>query len=140
MIGFYEDEFYMLSNFSSFAVEWRGELWMTAEHAYQAAKFSDPDIREKIKNARSAHDAKKIAKVYRHFMDIDWHQVKVYVMKEILRAKRDQHPYVQKKLEQTKGQDLVETSPRDAFWGWGPNRDGENHLGKLWMELRDEVV
>lgn len=32
--------------------------------------------------------------------------------------------------------ELVEDSWRDDFWGWGPNRDGKNMLGKLWMELR----
>jgi pimeloyl-ACP methyl ester carboxylesterase len=31
---------------------------------------------------------------------------------------------------------LVENSWRDDFWGWGPNRDGQNMLGRLWMEVR----
>ena len=34
---------------------------------------------------------------------------------------------------------IVEDSPKDSFWGWGPNRDGENQLGKLWMKLREEL-
>lgn len=25
------------------------------------------------------------------------------------------------------------------FWGWGPNQDGRNELGKLWMEIRAEL-
>src|SRR3989338_9573277 len=37
---FYEGKYYMYSNFSSFAVEWRGILMMTSEHQYQASKFS----------------------------------------------------------------------------------------------------
>ena len=28
-IGFYEREFFVLSNFSSFAVEWHGRVWPT---------------------------------------------------------------------------------------------------------------
>jgi hypothetical protein len=35
---------------------------------------------------------------------------------------------------------LIENSWRDDFWGWGPNRDGKNQLGKLWMEIRSELV
>ena len=34
---------------------------------------------------------------------------------------------------------IVEDSPKDSFWGWGPNRDGKNQLGKLWMKLREEL-
>jgi predicted NAD-dependent protein-ADP-ribosyltransferase YbiA (DUF1768 family) len=34
---------------------------------------------------------------------------------------------------------LIEDSWRDDFWGWGENKDGKNMLGKLWMEVREEV-
>ena len=53
-INFYEGEYYLLSNFSAHQVEYGGELWMTSEHAYQAAKYHDPAVREKIKRAPSA--------------------------------------------------------------------------------------
>jgi hypothetical protein len=59
-------------------------------------------------------------------------------MKDILRAKVEQHPYVKKKLFESGNRELVEDSWRDSYWGWGPNKDGENHLGKLWMEVRNE--
>lgn len=39
IVGFYPREFYVLSNFASFQVDWRGRRWMTSEHAYQAAHF-----------------------------------------------------------------------------------------------------
>ena len=60
-------------------------------------------------------------------------------MKSILRAKADQHEYVRRKLLATGDRELIEDSWRDDFWGWGPNRDGKNMLGKLWMEVRDEL-
>lgn len=34
---------------------------------------------------------------------------------------------------------IVEDSPKDDFWGWRPNRNGQNNLGKLWMKLREEL-
>ena len=46
---------------------------------------------------------------------------------------------MKKKLLQTKDYLIVEDSPKDPFWGWGPNRDGNNQLGKLWMKLREEL-
>lgn len=61
-------------------------------------------------------------------------------MKEIIRAKVAQHPYVKKKLIESGDRELVENSWRDDFWGWGPNKDGQNHLGKLWMEVRKEIL
>jgi len=139
-ILFYEHEFYVCSNFSSFEVEYRGEIWKTAEHAYQASKYEDDEIRKSIQNARSSHDAMKIAKnVYSDKKRKDWYEVKLDLMEDICRAKLSQHFYVQKKLLQTEDRDLIENSPRDSFWGWGENKDGENNLGKIWMKLREEL-
>jgi len=69
----------------------------------------------------------------------DWYEVKLNIMEEICRAKLSQHFYVQKKLLQTEDRDLIENSPRDSFWGWGENKNGENNLGKIWMKLREEL-
>ena len=60
------------------------------------------------------------------------------IMEELLRLKVKQNPYVKKKLLQTKDYIIVEDSPKDNYWGWGINRNGENHLGKIWMKLREE--
>jgi N-glycosidase YbiA len=139
MIGFYEGPYYMFSNFSSFAVNWKGKLWMTSEHAYQAAKFLDPILQEKIWNTRSAYDSKILARSFDDKKREDWQEINLEIMEEIVRAKLEQHPYIQKKLIESGSKLLVETSPNDDFWGWGPNKDGQNHLGKIWMKLRDEM-
>ena len=34
---------------------------------------------------------------------------------------------------------IVEDSPKDDFWGWGPNRNGQNNLGKLWNEVKRRI-
>ncbi|PJE74570.1 MAG: hypothetical protein COV01_00885 [Candidatus Taylorbacteria bacterium CG10_big_fil_rev_8_21_14_0_10_41_48] len=139
-ILFYEHEFYVCSNFSSFEVEYKGETWKTAEHAYQASKYEDDEIRKSIQRARSSHDAMKIAKnMHSDKKRNDWYEVKLNIMEEICRAKLSQHFYVQKKLLQTEDRDLIENSPRDSFWGWGENKNGENNLGKIWMKLREEL-
>lgn len=137
-IFFYENEFYVFSNFSSFAIEWKGELYPTSEHVYQAEKFEDESLKEQIKKARSAHEAFKLAEQNKDKRRNDWDEIKLGVMKAILRAKTEQHPYVKKKLMESGDKELVEDSWRDTYWGWGPNKDGANHLGKLWMEVREE--
>jgi ribA/ribD-fused uncharacterized protein len=139
-IFFYEHEFYVFSNFSSFMLEWKGELWMTSEHAYHSEKFLEENMKQHIRDSRSAHDAMKFAYANKDKYRKDWEEIKLDVMKAILRAKVEQHPYVKKKLLESEGRQLIEDSWRDAYWGWGPNKDGQNQLGKLWMEVRREVL
>lgn len=135
-VCFYEQDFYVLSNFSSFNLRWKGKIFPTSEHAYHWEKFEDGDLSETIRTAPSAHEAFKLAERARWLRRDDWDDVKVDIMREILRAKVEQHEYVRRKLLATGDRELVENSWRDDFWGWGPNRDGQNLLGKLWMEIR----
>lgn len=141
-IGFYEREFYVFSNFSSFQVEWRGRVWATSEHAYQAAHFLEtaPELAEQIFNCRSAHEAFKFAKANGAKAPENWEDIKVGIMEEICRRKLQQHEYVKRKLLQTKDVPLVEDSPYDDCWGWGRDKKGRNELGKVWMRLRDELT
>ena len=141
VIGFYPREFYPFDNFSSFKVEWNGYLFSSVEEAYQAASFmgSDEELVEKIKKSHSADEAQRIAYANRDKRREDWDDVKVSIMEELLRLKIEQNPYVKKKLLQTGDYMIVEDSPKDDFWGWGPNRNGQNNLGKLWMKLREEL-
>lgn len=141
VIGFYPREFYPFDNFSSFKVEWNGYLFSSVEEAYQAASFmgSDEELVEKIKKSHSADEAQRIAYANRDKRREDWDDVKISIMEELLRLKIKQNPYVKKKLLQTEDYMIVEDSPKDDFWGWGPNRNGQNNLGKLWMKLRGEL-
>lgn len=145
-VYFYEQDFYVLSNFSSFQLVHEGLDFPTSEHAYhwekfatEEADFTRNDVAFQISAAPSAHEAFKIAEANKHLRRPDWDQVKVDVMRVILRAKAAQHEYVRRKLLATGDRELVEDSWRDDFWGWGPNRDGRNMLGQLWMEVRSEL-
>jgi len=139
-IDFYEREFYPLSNFSAFKVQWKDHTFDTSEAAYHWEKFpGHPNFQRAIREAFSAHAAFKLAESYRRYRRSDWAQVKVSIMLDILRAKVSQHVYVYRKLLQTGERELIECSWRDDFWGWGPNRDGQNMLGRLWMQIRQEI-
>jgi hypothetical protein len=152
-VCFYEQDFYVLSNFSSLEVEWAAAgVFKTSEHLYHWLRFVTRDgfydgklpnveaVANLVRKARSAHDAFKIAQTNKHLQRPDWDDVKVGMMRKIIRAKAMQHEYVRRKLLATGNRELVENSWRDDFWGWGPNRDGQNMLGKLWMEVRDAIA
>lgn len=139
-VFFYEQDFYVLSNFSSFRLKWAGQDFDTSEHAYHWNKFPGaPHIQQLIKDADSAHEAFRLAEGWKHLRRADWDAIKFDFMKQILHAKAAQHEYVRRKLLATGERELVEDSWRDPIWGWGPNRDGQNMLGKLWMQVRDEL-
>ena len=149
-VFFYEQDFYVLSNFSAFTLQWKGWRFDTSEAAYHWEKFAhkneqdvpaghECDICYAIRRASSAHDAFKIAEASADRRRPDWNAVRVSIMRDILRSKAEQHEYVRRKLLATSGRELIEDSWRDAFWGWGPSHDGKNMLGQLWMEIRAEL-
>lgn len=144
-VFFYEQDFYVLSNFSAFTIQWGGLRFDTSEAVYHWQKFrgrvGDPEnsIQEKIRLAPSAHEAFRIAQQEKWLRRSDWDEVKFDVMRDILRAKVEQHEYVRTKLLATGDRELIEDSWRDDVWGWGPNKDGQNMLGKIWMEIREEI-
>lgn len=139
-VCFYEQEFYPLSNFSAFTMQWKGLRFDTSEAVYHWEKFDgQPSVQHQIIHAPSAHEAFRIAQEHKRFSRIDWNDVKCDVMLDIIRTKAAQHGYVRKKLFDSGDRHLVENSWRDDFWGWGPSRDGKNMLGELWMRVRSEM-
>lgn len=139
-VFFYEQDHYYLSNFSAFRVRYNGYIYDTAEAAYHCEKFpTHHQLRYDIRSADSAHEAFKIAERNKAKRRADWDDEKVDIMRCILCAKVEQHEYVARKLLETGDRILIENSWRDDFWGWGPNRDGRNMLGVLWMQVRAQM-
>lgn len=125
-----------LSNFWSVAIAFEGYTYRTVEHAYQAAKTLDEDERRRIRAEASAAGAKKRGK----FVDLrdDWEAIKVDIMRELLRQKFGTNP-LRARLLKTGKQKLVEGNWwGDRFWGVCDGK-GENHLGLLLMEIREEI-
>ena len=138
-VFFYENEFYVLSNFSAFQVWWGGKAFPTSEHAYQWAKFDNDSIKRAILTAPSAHEAMELAKLHAGKVVSDWEFAREGIMQSILQCKVEQHEYVWRKLLETGTRELVENSWRDSFWGCGPDKTGRNTLGKLWMGIREVI-
>ncbi len=143
-VGFYPGEFYALSNFAAFRLDdWLGRSWPTSEHAYHGARFfeADDELFEEVWTAASAHEAFKVVRRGKNIerQRPSWDAEKVATMEQICRLKLGQHAYVRSSLIRTGNLDIIEDSPKDAFWGWGENRQGRNELGKIWMNLREEL-
>lgn len=69
----------------------------------------------------------------------DWNEVRIDVMRELVRKKFHDHPELAAKLKATGDTLLVESNTwGDRFWG-AYRGEGENHLGKILMEVRSEL-
>ena len=139
-IPYYETSNTVFSNFSPHTVEYKGVNYMTSEHAFHAAKFADQKIIDEIIAARSPVEAFQLGKKYKAVRRSDWNEIKIGVMREILAAKLAQHTEVREALLATEDEEIIEDSPVDAFWGNAPDGTGQNHVGKIWMQLRSELI
>lgn len=112
----------------------------SAEHAYQYAKPMEQKVRDWIAIAPYPRLAAQIAHNLSSY-DIlaNWNDIKVARMRLVLRTKFDQHYGLRLRLLDLSDAVLMEASKTDAFWGIGKNGKGQNTLGMLLMELRDEL-
>jgi DNA-directed RNA polymerase II subunit RPB2 len=116
-----------------------GKVYPTAEHAFQAAKFSgNPDYQEQIRVAKTPAQAKTLGKTKDVEIRPDWSTVRNAVMEEIVRLKFANDPLKEKLL--ATGTALIrDTSPQDNYWGIGRSGKGQNQLGKTLMKIRGEL-
>ena len=131
---FFRGKYYFLSNFYPAKVVLHKETYWTVEHAYQAAKTSDPALRGQIRLALSPGKAKRIGKTVA--LRDDWSWAKIPLMHDLLRQKF-QHKNLREMLLSVEGEIVEENWWGDTFWG-RCNGIGENHLGRLLMLVRDE--
>lgn len=130
-------EFHFLSNFYPCEVEYQGLVYPSSEHAYQAAKVLCIEEKKEVAKLKTAAEAKKIGKT----LDVrfDWPEIKLEVMLEIVRNKFNQNERLAEMLLATEDLILEETNWwGDTFWGVCRGR-GKNHLGKILMQVREEI-
>jgi len=142
MITQFRDEYRFLSNFWFTPVKYEGRLYPSVEHAYQAAKTTDDRIRQQINYVRNPGDAKRIGKSIT--LREDWDNIKQDIMLNLLRQKFN-YPKLRVMLLETGDQDLIEGNTwHDLYWGQCTcrvhNNAGENNLGKLLMQVREELI
>ena len=110
-----------------------------SEHYFQSQKFKGTKYEGVVRHAKGPKQAAQEGRDKSKPLRDDWESVKEDVMYSVLQAKFDQHPKCRETLLGTGDAKIIEASPRDAYWGWGPNQQGKNRLGFLLMRLRDEL-
>ena len=137
VIDQFRGEFHWLSNFYSCPVPFEGLTFDSSEAAFQAAKCLDMKERERFLGL-SGGQAKRLGR--RVELRSDWETVKIEIMRQVLKSKFTQNPELREKLIATGDTELIEGNNwNDRFWGVCRGV-GQNHLGKLLMEVRAELV
>lgn len=135
VIDSFRFEFGFLSNFHEASIWVDGERYKSAEHAYQAAKASDPTTKRLIREAKSPGIAKKLGHAVQ--LPADWEQRKLDVMRDLIRRKFE-NPLLRAMLLATEDATLIEGNTwNDTFYGVCKGV-GQNWLGRIIMEVRDE--
>ncbi len=140
LINSFKGEYFFLSNFFYSPFAFDGEIYSTVEHAFQAAKTFDTEQRQGIRLAASPAQAKQMGRAVQ--LRPDWEQVKFDIMLALLRLKFSQADLRQKLLD-TGDSELIEGNTwGDKVWGcvlYKGQWVGQNHLGKLLMQVRADI-
>lgn len=140
VIAYFKNNYDFLSNFYRCDVPYRGHVYATVEHAYQAAKTEDIQDKLKIQHAISPNRAKRLGNQVK--LIPGWDILKFDIMRELIAAKFENIDLA-KKLVATGNKILIEGNHcHDTQFGVcyckkckGKNI-GNNHLGKILMEQR----
>ena len=135
MIAELSGHYRFLSNFWSCFITYDGKTYPSVENAYQAAKCANDADREKFIAIKSS-EAKRLGRIIK--MRSNWDQIKLDVMYELVKQKFATDP-LRMYLLRTGTREIQEGN----YWGdtyWGTvNGEGENHLGKILMRVREEI-
>ena len=142
MIDCFDGEFAFLSNFHPSMITVDGIEFPTVEHLFQAAKTVSLVEREKIAAALTPGQAKRLGRNV--ILCDNWEEIKDDVMLNALRLKFD-NVFLRSLLLNTENEELVEGNTwHDNYWGnctcdRCKNIEGNNKLGKLLMQVREEI-
>lgn len=154
MINKFEGRWRFLSNFYPCVIEHQGIKYNSVESFYVGMKVNDQqlingkyytpgDFREMIALIKNPTEVKKIGGKVK--LRSNWEEKKLEVMNWAIRQKFKNNPDLKEMLLSTSNQDIVEGNYwHDKFWGICTcdkcGNKGENHLGKILMEVRDELT
>lgn len=137
VIDSFRGDFGFLSNFHEATIYVEGERYKSVEHAYQAYKTLDAESRKLVREAKTPGQAKKLGQAVA--LRADWNDVKVDLMRQFVK-KKFENPFLRPLLGATGEAILIEGNTwNDTFWGVCRGV-GENWLGKILMEVREEIL
>ena len=147
VIYFYkaDDQYGILSNMKGRLFLHISDIVFTStEVLYQSLRYPHlPNLQKIILIEKSPLSAKRKSYQYIEKTREDWDYAKNNIMRLCLRLKILQCDAFKEKLLSTIGKEIVEISRKDQYWGAIKENEfliGQNVLGRLLMELREEFI
>jgi ribA/ribD-fused uncharacterized protein len=128
----------------------------TSEHVYMSGRFKDPEIQLEVAKVRAPRD---VITPYAHGLAVknfahrlidqgheqlpNWDTSKLELMYTAVARKFFRNSDIAAALNATGNKELIEGNDwGDRFWGVDPvgSQNGENHLGKILMQVRSELA
>jgi hypothetical protein len=140
MIKEFKGKYQWLSNFYPCSILYHGRMFRSVEHAYQSAKSDNTFW---INFCLRTEDPGKV-KTKSNNLEYDkelWKTKSLKVMERLLTQKFNMEPFRSLLLD-TDNEELQEGNTwHDTFWGVDlKTGQGQNHLGKLIMLIRDRLL
>ena len=142
-IDSFKEEYRFLSNFYQTPVTYKGLTYPNGEAAFQAQKCQCEEDKVKYTLVKNPVRAKQMGKK-EPCLPANWNEISPDIMLGVLRAKFS-IPEMADKLLATGDAELVEgNTHHDNLWGDCScpkcvNKVGQNRLGKLLMQVRQEL-
>ena len=136
-INQFTGDYEFLSNFYNAPIFFNGLSFQNAEAAFEAQRTDDINARKRFCRL-SGNKAKALG---RRVEERDnWNYEKEDIMRKIVHEKFKTHKELAQKLIATGDEELINVNTwRDSYWGIS-NGSGKNKLGRILMEIRDELT
>lgn len=140
-IKFYrvKDKYGEFSNFAPYGFSDGEHYWRTSEHYFQAKKFLDDSIQERMRNIESPMEVALEGRNRNNPLRPDWEEVKDDLMRYAVMEKFKQNPELQELLLSTGDAYIIEHTKNDSYWADGGDGKGKNMLGIILMETREKL-
>ena len=114
--------------------------WPSVEHYFQGMRFDDPALRARVLACDHPHEAHKLGHRLRRRQRRDWKTLDRVYMTRGLWTKVQAFEEVRDALLGTGERQIVETSQYDYYWGCGRDTRGDNHYGRILMDIRTRLL
>lgn len=139
MIKEFQKEYRWLNNFAPVKITLDNIDYYSVEHAYMSAKSDNIEWKKFCSDSENkAGDVKRKSKTLK--VKDNWNEIKIQIMRECIKQKFNQEPYKTKLLNT--GTEYIQEGNmwNDKFWGVClKTNKGQNNLGKLIMEIRNQL-
>lgn len=128
----------VLSTSKRTKITYLNKTFSSVDQAYQYTKaiyFNDRKTAKEILRNRCHKYNKTLGNKIENFNNIEWNNVKVDYMRDIICVRFSQDEFFTQELVNNKDKIFVCNNSKDSFWGNGINNQGENVLGKIYNEL-----